>query len=118
MTSKYQHIDLAYLEDVSSGDVETKKQLIALFFEQMADVKSGFASALANNDTNEMRKIAHLAKSSTKIMGINDLSAKMQEFEQSLKTNAGNTDCSYYTQYFFDNIGGAIDELNTEMAAL
>lgn len=117
MPSKYQHIDLAYLEDISSGDIETKKQLIALFLEQMEDVKSGFTSALACNDTDEMRKIAHLAKSSTKIMGISDLSAKMQEFEQSLKTNAEKTDCRYYTQYFFDHIGGAIEEINIEMAA-
>ncbi|MBR4440971.1 MAG: Hpt domain-containing protein [Bacteroidales bacterium] len=114
----YKYINLSYLNEVSSGDPETKKQLIKLFFEQVDAIKNSFECALAINDKDEIRKTAHLAKSSTKIMGINNISEQMQKLEYSIKGNSETTDCKPYIDFFLNNIDNAIGELNQELAFL
>lgn len=114
----YKYINLSYLNEVSSGDTETKKQLIELFFEQVDSIKNSFECALAINDKDEIRKTAHLAKSSTKIMGIDNISEQMQKLEYSIKSNPDTTDCKPYIDFFLNNIGNATDELRQELALL
>ena len=118
MSDSYKHINLDYLEEVSGGDPETKKQLIDVFFEQIESIKVSFVNSLTANDTVNLRKIAHLAKSTTKVMGVDDVSDKMRNFEESLKTSPADTDCKYYVQYFTDHIGEALEELKVECAKL
>ncbi len=114
----YKYINLSYLNEVSSGDPETKKQLIELFFEQVETIKSSFECSLAINDKDEIRKTAHLAKSSTKIMGINNISEQMQKLEYSIKGNPEATDCKPYIDFFLNNIDNALGELHQELALL
>ena len=114
----YKYINLAYLNEVSSGDTETKKQLIELFFEQVNTIKGSFEHSLVIDDKDEIRKTAHLAKSSTKIMGINEISAKMQELEYSIKDHPETTDCKPYIDFFFNNIDNALAELRQEICLL
>lgn len=118
MSGKYKHINLEYLEDVSGGDPETKKQLIDVFFEQIDSIKVSLDNALTANDTDNLCKIAHLAKSTTKVMGVDDVSDKMRTLEEKLKTSPADTDCKYYVQYFADHIDEALEELKVEYAKL
>lgn len=118
MSCEYKHINLEYLEEVSGGDPETKKQLIDVFFEQIDSIKVSLENALTANDTDNLRKIAHLAKSTTKVMGVDDVSGMMLKFEERLKTHPADTDCKYFVEYFVNHIGEAIEELKVEYAKL
>ena len=44
-------IDLTYLNDITDGDVATKKQLIELFFTQADEIKQRFIIAELSDDT-------------------------------------------------------------------
>ena len=117
MPDKYKYINLAYVDEVSGGDPETKKQLIDVFFEQIEGIKKSFDTALQAHNGDEIRKTAHLAKSTLKVMGINDLSDKMLQLEQQLKANP-DTECSNYIEEFNTNINLAIAELKMVLKTL
>lgn len=116
--SGYKHIDLAYLNDISDGDAETKIQLTQLFFDQVDEIKERFSKAMGSNDLEEIQKTAHLAKSSTRVMGANDIANKMVELEQIIKQKTENFDYQPFINYFNDNIPFVIAELKAELSTL
>ncbi len=116
--SGYKHIDLAYLNDISGGDAETKIQLTQLFFDQVDEIKERFSKAMGSNDLEEIQKTAHLAKSSTRVMGANDIANKMVELEQNIKQKTENFDYKPFINYFNDNIPFVIAELKAELSTL
>ncbi len=116
--SGYKHIDLAYLNDISGGDAETKIQLTQLFFDQVDEIKERFSKAMGSNDLEEIQKTAHLAKSSTRVMGANDIANKMVVLEQNIKQKTENFDYKPFINYFNDNIPCVIAELKAELSTL
>lgn|GEM_PF-2192610 len=114
----YKHIDLAYLNDISGGDAETKTQLIQLFFDQVDEINERFSKAMGSNNLEEIQKTAHLAKSSTRVMGANDIADKMVDLEQNIKLKTDNFDYQPYINYFNNNIPLVLEELKAELSSL
>ena len=114
----YKYIDLSYLNDISGGDAETKTQLIQLFFDQVDEIKERFSNALGSNNLEEIQKTAHLAKSSTRVMGANNIANKMAELELNIKQKTENFDYQSCINYFNDNIPMVIEELKADLSTL
>lgn len=74
-------IDLTYLKDITDGDAEAQRQIITLFLSQADEIMSRFEEARKSGDVDEIGRIAHLAKSTSRVMGIIDVSDKMQELQ-------------------------------------
>lgn len=97
--------DLTYLKNMSGGSPEIIKEMVNLFAEQVVEIAEQMHEALANKDWVNLGKLAHKAKSSVAIMGMNDLSAELKRLEliagQGIETESYpaivskfNSDCS------------------------
>ena len=111
-------IDLAYLNDITDGDVATKKQLIELFFTQADEIKQRFIVAELSDDVDEIGRTAHIAKSTTRVMGINDVADKMAQLQRITENKETPDEYPALIKYYLDNIPTAIEELKVEIAKL
>ena len=74
-------LDLTYLESVTDGDKDLMKDLIDIFKSQIPEFITEFKDAFAEKDADTLGRIAHKAKSSVAIMGLNDLASELSSFE-------------------------------------
>jgi len=111
-------IDLAYLNDITDGDVATKRQLIELFFMQADEIKQRFIVAELSDDVDEISRTAHIAKSTTRVMGINDVADKMERLQRISEKKETPDEYPALIKYYLDNIPTAIEELKAELAKL
>ncbi|MCQ2974453.1 MAG: Hpt domain-containing protein [Bacteroidales bacterium] len=112
---EYKFINMDYVDGITDGNSEMKCQLIELFFEQIEEIKQKFSKAIKENDLDEIQKIAHLTKSTTKVMGINNISEKMFDLELGIKEKKENFDYKSYIDFFLNNISFAEEELKEEL---
>ena len=111
-------IDLAYLNDITDGDVATKKQLIELFFTQADEIKQRFIVAELSDNFDEIGRTAHIAKSTTRVMGINDIADRMELLQRLTENKETPDEYPALIKYYLDNIPTAIEELKVEVAKL
>jgi HPt (histidine-containing phosphotransfer) domain-containing protein len=74
-------IDLTYLNEMSAGSPELIKEMISIFKEQVPEFTDGMKKALSEKDWSELGAIAHKAKSSVLIMGMNKTGELLKKFE-------------------------------------
>jgi HPt (histidine-containing phosphotransfer) domain-containing protein len=111
-------IDLAYLNDITDGDVATQKQLIELFFTQADEIKQRFIVAELSDNFDEIGRTAHIAKSTTRVMGINDIADRMELLQRLAENKETPDEYTALIKYYLDNIPTAIEELKVEIAKL
>ncbi len=73
--------DLTYLETMSAGDDELMKEMIDIFIEQVNELSAEMQHHLDEKNWLALSKIAHKAKSSVAIMGMNTLAADLKQLE-------------------------------------
>ena len=69
----YKFINTEYLDSVSGGDSEIIKELVILFKDQSFEIYIEMKKLLAEKNYKSLGLLAHKAKSSVAIMGMNDL---------------------------------------------
>ncbi|MBL0737594.1 response regulator [Flavobacterium sp. GN10] len=67
-------IDMSFLDEMSGGDPEFKKDMIALFIEKIPNQATLLEEAFKNTDYENVKKLAHNMKSSMDIFMLQDLS--------------------------------------------
>jgi HPt (histidine-containing phosphotransfer) domain-containing protein len=77
----YKFINTEYLDSVSGGDPEIICELVNLFKEQSAEISGEMKSLFDAKNYKALGLLAHKAKSSVSIMGMNDLAAMLKTFE-------------------------------------
>jgi len=77
----YKFINTEYLESVSGGDPEIICELVNLFKEQSVEISGEMNSLFRAKNYKLLGLLAHKAKSSVSIMGMNDLAAMLKTFE-------------------------------------
>ena len=104
-------LDLTYLESVTDGDEDLKKELIEIFMSQVPEYNEEFNQAFEQKDAETLGRIAHKSKSSIAIMGLNDLAEQLSKFES--EASSGNFSSSYmdYIKLFESECNGAISLL-------
>lgn len=73
--------DLNYLKTMSGGDSKFIREMIDLFREQIDEYKEFMPALLRNKDYDSLSKMAHKAKSSVAVMGMNQVADQLKELE-------------------------------------
>jgi HPt (histidine-containing phosphotransfer) domain-containing protein len=81
MENKNQPLDLSYLDDVSGGDENFKKDLIKIFLQQVPEFISNMKKYHIEDDFKNLAKEAHTAKSSVLIFGMEETGAHLKKIQ-------------------------------------
>lgn len=96
----YKFINTEYLESVSEGDSDVIRELVNMFRDQVYEISNEMKYLLAERKYPSLGQLAHKAKSSVAIMGMNDLAAMLKNFElQAMDGNFPDLYESYITRF-------------------
>jgi len=85
MAGKFTYADLTYLESMSVGTNELIVEMIQIFIDQLPEFTEGLTAHLNNGDYMALGALAHKAKSSVAVMGMDSLAADLKTLEISAK---------------------------------
>ena len=105
-------IDLTYLENMSSGDVNLMKEMVSIFKEQVPEFVSEMKTHLQNKDWKMLASVAHKAKSTISIIGLTDLVLELKTFEENVLNSASVDSYLKFIQLFEDTCNKAIIQLD------
>jgi len=90
MAAKFTYADLTYLESMSMGSNELIIEMIQIFIDQLPEFTEGLTEHLQDGDYMALGALAHKAKSSVAVMGMESLATDLKTLELSAKagTNA------------------------------
>ena len=111
-------VNVAYLEEVCGGSSEIIREMVEIFFEQVPEFLDEMNSLHAKGSYNDLGLLAHKAKSSVAIMGMEPLAARLKDLE--LKAKAGTSTGSYRADidFFASETEAAIKELQNYLDSL
>jgi HPt (histidine-containing phosphotransfer) domain-containing protein len=108
----YKFINTEYLDSVSGGDVEITREIVNIFKEQVIEIYDEMKVHLSSKNYTMLGQLAHKAKSSVGIMGMDDLASMLKTFE--IQAREGD-ECELYESYisrFKTETEAAINELD------
>lgn len=74
-------MQLDYLDEISGGDEQFKKDLIVIFLKQMPEFIENMKKFMDENDMDNLAKEAHTAKSSVLIFGMESTGKYLKEVQ-------------------------------------
>jgi HPt (histidine-containing phosphotransfer) domain-containing protein len=109
----YKYIKIEYLEMVAGGDSDLLKELVSMFKDQVAEFNSEMDVLFREKNYYALGNLAHKAKSSVAIMGLDSLANMLKTFE--LQANEGKNSDMYesYISRFENDTKHAISELES-----
>ncbi|NMC41922.1 MAG: Hpt domain-containing protein [Bacteroidales bacterium] len=107
----YKYINLQYIESVAGGDKETIKELYVLFKDQVKEIAGEMKRLHDSKDFYNLGLLAHKAKSSVAIMGMEELAALLKRFELQAKNSEEPEKYSFYIDQYRHDTAGAVEEL-------
>jgi len=105
-------IDLSYLREMSGGNQALILEMIDIFKDQVKEFSEGLETHYEKEEFEQLGKLAHKAKSSISIMGLNDLATDLKTLE--LLAKAGKDQDKYQQiidKFKFETLE-AVNELN------
>lgn len=105
-------INSTYLESVAGGDVEIIREIIEIFKAQVPEFVSEMKDLFDKKDFLELGLLAHKAKSSISIMGMEDLAIMLKDFELNAKKGINQDEYSSFISRFENDTADAITELD------
>jgi HPt (histidine-containing phosphotransfer) domain-containing protein len=103
--------DLAYLRNMSGDNPDIIKEMIGIFVEQAEEYIRDMKKNLEDKNYDAIGKLAHKAKSSISIMGMNDLAADLKTLELLAKEEKEKESYPGYIDKFVNQTQLAITEL-------
>ena len=73
--------NLDYLKSITEANDAMMRELITIFKEQVAELSVALKDAYDKQDWDNLSKLAHKAKSTVAVVGINDLAAELKNLE-------------------------------------
>ena len=110
--------DLSYLNNMSGGSREIVKEMISIFNEQSKDYICDMQKYLDEKNYLLLGKLAHKAKSSVAIMGMDDLAADLKTLEINTKDEKDVESYPAYVEKFIRLTKQAMAELEDIAAKL
>lgn len=107
----YKFIKTDYLEMVAGGDRELLNELVNMFRDQVAEFSSEMNNLLREKDFPNLSNLAHKAKSSVAIMGMDSLANMLKTFELQAKESKNQDMYESYISRFETDTRNAIEEL-------
>jgi HPt (histidine-containing phosphotransfer) domain-containing protein len=109
---EYKFINTEYLDSVSGGDIDTICEIVDLFREQRAEFLLEMKSLNSSGDFKALGLLAHKAKSSVAIMGMEDLALMLKTLELQAREGKDSTMYGSYIDRFENETSRAIEELD------
>jgi HPt (histidine-containing phosphotransfer) domain-containing protein len=108
---EYKFINTEYIESLTGSDIEIIREIVTMFKEQVIEIYNEMKSHLSDNNYQSLGLLAHKAKSSVMIMGMNDLGLMLKTLE--LQAREGKESGLYesYIIRFKTETGAAVTEL-------
>jgi HPt (histidine-containing phosphotransfer) domain-containing protein len=114
----YKFINTDYLDSVSGGDSGITGELLNMFREQAVEIHSEMVGHLSRKNYPYLGQLAHKAKSSVAIMGMNDLAAMLKSFEMQAKDGIEVELYESYIERFRTETNSAVIELEDYVSKL
>ena len=108
----YKFINMEYLDSVSGGDPGIINEIVVIFKEQSVEIYNEMKSLLAAKNYTSLGLLAHKAKSSVAIMGMNELAEMLKTFELQAKEGKEPQLYEHYVERFKSETEEAIRELD------
>jgi HPt (histidine-containing phosphotransfer) domain-containing protein len=109
----YKFINTEYLEMVAGGDSNLLKELISMFRDQVSEFNSEMNILLKENNYHSLGNLAHKAKSSVAIMGMDSLANMLKNFELQAREGKNTDKYESYISRFESDTKSALEELDT-----
>jgi len=107
----YEYINLDYLESVAGGDKDTIKELYVLFKDQVKEIAEEMKKLFDLKDFYNLGLLAHKAKSSVAILGMEELAALLKKFELQAKNSEEPEKYLFYIDQYIHNTAQAVKEM-------
>lgn len=107
----YKFINTEYLISVSGGDPDISREIISMFKEQSVEIHNEMALNFSKKNYAYLGQLAHKAKSSVAIMGMDELATMLKSFELQAKEGIESGLYESYIVRFKSDTGAAIIEL-------
>lgn len=104
--------DLTYLKNMSAGNKELVIEMIGIFKQQVEEFVVEMTQLNDNKQYIELGKLAHKAKSSISIMGLNELAIELKNFENDAKAGIGTEKYPAFIAHFREETSEAVVELD------
>ena len=109
---EYRFINTEYLESVSGGDPETICEIVDMFREQVGEIHSEMVGLFNDRNYKSLGLLAHKAKSSVSIMGMDELAVLLKTFELQAREESEVQLYESYIERFRSDTEAAITELD------
>ncbi len=110
--------DMNYLQTMSGGDRDLIIEMINIFKVQVNEFNQDFHKHLERKNYADLGKLAHKAKSSVAIMGMNELSKELKELELLVKNGEKTEKYQEYIEHFKTECKLALKELEEYQKSL
>ncbi len=97
--------------ELSDGSKEFIEDMINIFIEQVPEFSTNMNSFYSDNKWEELSKLAHKAKSSVAVMGMNKLADELKSLELMAKKEESTENCKPIIDKFIVECNGAVTEL-------
>ncbi|MFO7575880.1 MAG: Hpt domain-containing protein [Bacteroidales bacterium] len=114
----YNYINTGYLEMVTGGSREITEELISIFRQQAEEFYQQMSHLFHNGNYKELGLLAHKAKSSVAIMGMEGLASLLKELETKARTGLNSENYSEVITKFHIETSEAIKELEQYVSTL
>ena len=118
MAGKFTYADLSYLESMSMGSNDLIVEMIQIFVDQLPEFTGGLKEHLNNRDFPALGALAHKAKSSVAVMGMEALAADLKKLELSAKASADQETYPVLVDRFIEQVTITAAELSAYSATL
>ncbi len=108
----FKYINTEYLEMVAGGDSDLLKELIGMFRDQVTEFNTEMKELYGERDYKALGDLAHKAKSSVAIMGMDSLANMLKIFELEAKDGKNTEKYESYLLRFEDETIHALEELD------
>jgi len=114
----YKIIKTDYLEMVAGGDSDLVRELVSMFREQVSEIYADMKRLLEVKDFQQLGLLAHKAKSSVAIMGMEELAEVLKNFELQAREEKDPEDYELYIARFGEDTRSALVELDVMVSKI
>jgi HPt (histidine-containing phosphotransfer) domain-containing protein len=105
-------IDLTYLKNMSAGNKDLILEMIGIFKSQVSEFNQGMDEYYSKQQFELLGRLAHKAKSSISIMGLNELANDLKNFENLSKAGQEVEKYPLFIKKFKTETAEALEELD------
>lgn len=115
---EFKIVNVGYIEEVCNNSPELIKEMIEIFRDQVSEFTDEMESLYSAGQYYELGLLAHKAKSSVAIMGMDDLAKSLKELELNAKEGVKTETYRDHINIFVGQTGEAMKELDNYIEKL